>query len=136
MNLDDYTVGQIDTFLLNYEIFVKDLAELASDWPTLDSEQQSDQQAIFMQVWGNRHVLGHFYQVHRLTHRQAEQLAQLDQMLLEHASLMEQCFGFELARVLVIFRWGSPLAQLAQPVRIETDTASLNHLAQALALVK
>jgi hypothetical protein len=49
---------------------------------------------------------------------------------------MEQCFGFELAQVLVIFRWGSPLAQISQPVRIETDTTSLNHLAQALAPVR
>ncbi len=133
MNLDNYTPSHIDSFLLNYKIFVEDLAELASDWPTLDAEQRNDQQAIFVQVWGNRHILGKLYQVHLLTSAQNEQLARLDQSLLEQAALMEQCFGFELAQVLVIFHWGSPLAQSAQPVRIQTDTVSLQHLAQALA---
>jgi len=133
MNLDSYTPGHIDSFLLNYKIFVEDLAELASDWPTLDAEQRNDQQAVFVQVWGNRHVLGELYQVHRLTSAQNEQLAQLDQRLLEQAALMEQCFGFELAQVLAIFYWGSPLAQSAQPVHIQTNAVSLQHLAQALA---
>lgn len=133
MNLAVYTPGHIGSFLLNYEIFVKDLAELARDWPTLDAEQRSDQQAIFIQVWGNRHILGQLYQAHHLTNGQEEQLAQLDQRLLEQAALMEQCFGFELAQVLVIFNWGSPLAQSAQPVRIQTDSISLQHLAHALA---
>ncbi|MFN8486704.1 MAG: hypothetical protein U0350_03875 [Caldilineaceae bacterium] len=135
MNLDSYTPGHIDSFLLNYKIFVEDMAELARDWPALDAEQRNEQQAIFVQVWGNRHVLGKLYLAHRLTSVQEEQLAQLDQRLLEQAALMELCFSFELAQVLVIFNWGSPLAQSAQPVRIQTDSISLQHLAHALAPV-
>jgi hypothetical protein len=133
MNLNTYTSGHIDSFLLNYEIFAKDLAELANEWPQFDAEERSDQQGTFIQVWGNRHVLGKLFQAKRLTHQQEERLALADQTLLEQATFMERCFGVDLAHMLNLFRWGTPLAQTSQPVRIETDTASLNLLAQTIA---
>jgi hypothetical protein len=133
MDLNIYTSGQIDSFLLNYEVFAKDLAELAEEWPQLDAEERSDQQGIFIQIWGNRHVLGRLFQANRLTRQQQERLAQADQILLEQASLMERCFGVDFAHILNLFRWGTPLAQVSQPVRIETDTTSLNLLAQTIA---
>jgi hypothetical protein len=133
MNLNTYTLGHIDSFLLNYEIFARDLAQLANDWPELDAEERSDQQGTFIQVWGNRHVLGKLFQANRLTGQQQERLAKADQILLEQASSMERCFGVDFAHILNLFRWGTPLAQVSQPVRIETDTASLNLLALTIA---
>jgi hypothetical protein len=133
MDLYTYTSNHIDSFLLNYEVFAKDLAELASDWRLLDAEERSDQQAVFIQAWGNRHVVGQLFQAKRLTRQQEERLAQADQLLLEQASFMERGFGVDFAHVLNLFRWGTPLAQTSQLVRIETDTTSLNLLAQTTA---
>ncbi len=135
MELEGYSTQKIDGHLLNYKVFVRDLAEMANDWPTMQGEERSHYKVDFMHVWGLRKTLGQLYQAQQLTHTQEEQLAQLDQLLLEQSGLMEQCFGFELAQILVIFRWGTPLAQSAQPVHIQTDTVSLQHLAQALAPV-
>ena len=133
MELQQYPPSETDGLFLHYETFVRDLAEVAADWPTFEPEERSDHRVVFMEVWGKRRVLGQLYQTQKLTRSQEAQLARLDYLLLEQSSLMERCFGFGLERLLTIFHWGSPLAQLAQPVRIETDTTSLNHLAQALA---
>jgi hypothetical protein len=128
-----FTSGHIDSFLLNYEVFAKDLTELANEWSQLDAEERSDQQGVFIQIWGNRHVLGQLFQEEHLTHQQEERLALADQIVLEQASFMERCFGVDFAHVLNLFRWGTPLSQTSQPVRIETDTTSLNLLAQTIA---
>ncbi|MBI3949192.1 MAG: hypothetical protein HY314_01875, partial [Acidobacteria bacterium] len=53
-------------------------------------------------------------------------------LLLEQASLMEQCYGLDLSRLLAIFRWGTPLANSSLPVRLEVDPASLDRMATAL----
>ncbi|MFN8486705.1 MAG: hypothetical protein U0350_03880 [Caldilineaceae bacterium] len=133
MTLQVYPPDRTEGLFLHYETFVRDLAEVAVDWPTLDREERSDHQVVLMEVWGKRRTLGQLYQTHQLTRAQEARLAQLDYLLLEQAALMERCFGFGLDRLLTIFRWGSPLAQSTQTVRIETAMTSLNQIAQALA---
>jgi hypothetical protein len=134
MNLDlqVYGPGHIESFLLNYELLVRDLAEVAADWPTFDSQEQSDHRTELMQVWGNRKVLGYLFRAERLSVSQQARLAKLDRLLLEQASLMEQCYGLDLSRLLAIFRWGTPLANSSFPVRVEVDPASLDRMATAL----
>ncbi|MCE7985560.1 MAG: hypothetical protein DYG89_30665 [Caldilinea sp. CFX5] len=85
-----------------------------------------------MEVWGKRRVLGQLYLTKQLARTQEAHLASLDQLLLEQAPLLERCFAFTLMRLLIIFRWGTPLAESPQLVRIETAATSLNQLAQAL----
>ena len=127
-----YGPGHIESFLLNCEVLVRDLAEVAADWPDLDDEERSHHRAVLMQTWGNRQVLGLLYKAHRLSPAQEARLARLDRLLLEQASLMEQCYGLDLSRLLAIFRWGTPLSRFAQTVRIEVEPASLDRMATAL----
>lgn len=136
MELQQYPPREMDGLFLHYETFVRDLTELAADWPILEPEERSHHRVVFMEVWGKRRMLGQFYQMQQLTRAQEARLARLDYLLLEQSSLMDHCFGFGLERLLTIFQWGSPLSQSTQTVRIEAAMTSLNHLAQALALVK
>jgi len=136
MELQGYPPDKTEGLFLHYETFVRDLAEVAADWLTLDREERSDHQVVFMEVWGKRRMLGQLYQMHELTRSQEARLAHLDYLLLEQSSLMDRCFGFGLERLLTIFRWGSPLAHSTQTVRIETAMTSLNQIAQALAPVR
>lgn len=132
MNLDVYGPDHIESFLLNYELLVRDLVEVATDWPNLDEEERSHYRADLMQTWGNRKVLGLLFKAHRLTSTQANRLAELDRSLLEQAPLMAQCYGLDLPQLLVIFRWGTPLSHSTQPVRLELQPASLDRLAMSL----
>lgn len=135
MESQNNSTNKIDALLINYEAFVRDLPELAADWQLMDKEERSHHQVVLMEVWGKRRLLGQLYQTHQLLRTQEARLAYLDQLLLEHASPMEKCFNFDLARLLSIFHWGTPLAQSPQLVRIETAATSLNQLAQVLVLV-
>jgi len=132
MNLDVYRSGHIESFLLNYKLLVRDLAEVAADWPNLDDEERGHHRAELLQAWGNRKVLGILFKAQRLTQAQEARLAELDQLLLEQASSMEQCFGLDFSQLLDIFRWGTPLSNSTQTVRIEVDLASLDRLAATL----
>ena len=132
MDLQAYTPSHVESFLLNYEVLVRDLDELAADWPDLDSEERGHHQATLMQTWSNRQLLGLLFKAHRLTPAQEARLARLDRLLLEQASLMEQCFGLDLSHLLAIFRWGTPLSRFAQTVRIEVEPASLDRMAATL----
>ena len=134
MEFQQNITDKIDALLLNYETFVRDLPEVAADWPTFEQEERSYHQVVLMEVWGKRQALGQLFLEQLLSRSQEARLSHLDYLLLEQASLMEQCFSFDLGRLLAIFRWGSPLAQSTQTVRIETAMTSLNHLAQALTL--
>lgn len=135
MDLQEYGSGHIESFLLNYEILVRDLPEVAADWPTLDDEEQSHHRAVLMQVWGNRKVLGQLFQAHRLNRSQEARLAKLDRLLLEQASLMEQCYGLDLSQLLAIFRWGTPLSTSSQTLRIEVESSSLDRMATTLTTI-
>jgi hypothetical protein len=46
---------------------------------------------------------------------------------------MEHCYGLDLSQLLAIFRWGTPLANSSQPVRVEVEAASLDRMATTLA---
>lgn len=135
MALQEYPPDRIEGLFLHYETFVRDLGEMAADWPTLAPEERSDEQVVLMEVWGKRRTLGQLYLARQLSESQEARLAHLDYLLLEQSSIMDRCFGFGLERLLTIFRWGSPLAQSAQPICIQTDSISLQHLARALASV-
>ena len=135
MNLNEYKSGHIESFLLNYELLVKDLAEVAADWSGMDGEERGQYRAALMQTWGNRKVMGVLYKAQRLTLAQAKRLAELDRLLLEGASLMAQSYGLDLPQLLAIFRWGTPLAYATSPIRVELYPASLSHLATSLAPV-
>ena len=132
MDLQTYGSGHIESFLLNYETLVRDLAEVAADWPDLDSEERGHHQAVLMQTWGNRQVLGLLFKARRLTPAQEARLAKLDRLLLEQASRMKQCYGLDLSHLLAIFRWGTPLPRFAHTVQIEVNPASLDRMALAL----
>jgi len=133
MELQTYTGKYIDSFLLNYTIFVHDLPELAEDWSTFDPEEQSDYRSELMQVWGNRKVLGALFRAKRLPDQQVDEMATLDRMLLQQAPMMKQCFDMELGQLLAIFRWGSPLVESRQPVAVEVEPAFLNQMALSFA---
>jgi hypothetical protein len=77
--------------------------------------------------------LGQLFKARRLTPAQEARLAKLDRLLLEQASLMEQCYGLDLSHLLAIFRWGTPLPRFAQTVQIEVQPASLDRMAASLA---
>jgi hypothetical protein len=132
MDLQAYQPAHIEAFLLNYEVLVRDLAEVAADWTNLDDEEQSHHRATLVQVWGNRKVLGLLFSAHRLSSSQEARLARLDRLLLEQAALAEQCYGLDLSQLLAIFRWGTPLSRFAQTVRIEVRPVSLDRMATAL----
>jgi hypothetical protein len=134
MESQNHSENKSDGLLINYEVFVRDLPELAADWQFMDPEERSHHQVVLMEIWSKRRLLGQLYQTQQLVRIQEARLAYLDQLLLEHASLMEKCFSFDLARLLTIFRWGTPLAQSTQLVRLETAATSLNQIAQALAV--
>jgi hypothetical protein len=105
---------------------------VAAEWPTLDEEERGYHRATLLQTWGNRQVLGHLFRAGRLTQAQQTFLAELDRLLLEQAPRMEQCYGLALPELLAIFRWGTPLSQAPQPVRLEVKPAVLDRLAMAL----
>lgn len=132
MELQGYGPGHMDAFLLNYEILVRDLPDVAAEWPTLDEEERGHHRAALLQTWGNRQVLGRLWTAGRLTEGQEARLAELDRRLLEQAARMEQCYGLELRDLLAIFRWGTPLTNTTQPVRLEVDPASLDRMATVL----
>lgn len=133
MKLDMYSPSYIESFLLNYELFVKDLAEVAADWHKLNNEEKGHYRADLLQTWGNRKVLGELFKAGKLQPAQEARLAQCDNLLLEQASLMEGCFGLDFIQLLAIFRWGTPLAKSSQTVRIEVKSVLLEHLAATLA---
>lgn len=133
MNTQPYTSGQIDAFLLSYQIFVDDLAETALEWETLDAEQRSDIQADLLPVWSNRTKLGALFQAGQLTSSQENRLATCDRQLLEQVAAMKQCFDFDLSHLLALFRWGTPLAQSTQPLHLEVEPMVLNRIAVAFA---
>ena len=135
MDLNAYTEGHIESFLLNYKLLLQDLAEVAAEWATLDRETQSDQSMLFMQSWGNRKVLGALYAGKRLTIKQERLLADLDRHLLKQAPLLQQCYGLDFAQLLTIFRWGTPLADSTDSVQIVVAPATLNRMATSLAPV-
>jgi len=124
--------NHIESFLLNYKLLVRDLAEIAADWPNLDDEERGHHRVEFLQVWGNRKVLGALFTARRLNPDQESRLAELDRLLLEQAAHMEQCFGLDLSQLLAIFRWGTPLSKSTQTVRIEVEAASLDRMATVL----
>jgi len=134
MNHETYRPEQIESFLLNYELLVRDLTEVAEMWADLDEEERSHYRADLMQTWGNRRLLGSLFKAGRLTPPQVERLAELDRLLLERAPLMARCYGLDLAHLLVIFRWGTPLVSSTRPIRLEVPPTSLDRLATALAL--
>jgi hypothetical protein len=134
MQVQQYTSGQIDTFLLGYQIFVADLAETAAEWNKLDAEERSDYDANLIQIWGNRKLLGTLFQAGKLNAQQERRLATLDRQLLEQSGAMKQCFGFDLSQLLNIFQWGTPLAESVQPLHLEVEPVLLNRLATAFAL--
>jgi hypothetical protein len=127
MKLDVYTQSHIEAFLLNYELFVKDLDEVAADWSELDEEKRGHHRAELLQVWGNRKVLGQLFQAGNLCPDQEERLAQLDSRLLEQTSLMESCFGFGLVQLSAVFRWGTPLTKSTQTVGLPAVSAPPNY---------
>ena len=131
MDLQVYGPDHIESFLVNYELLVRDLAEVAAEWPNLDEEERGHHRAELLQTWGNRKVLGLLFKSHRLQPAQAARLADLDRLLLEQAALMEHCFGLDLRQLLAIFRWGTPLSTSAHPVRIEVAPAALDRMATA-----
>jgi len=133
MDLQVYSPDHIESFLLNYELLVRDLAEVAASWPNLDDEERGHHRAELLQAWGNRRVLGKLFKAHRLQPAQEVRLTDLDRLLLAQAALMEQCFGLDLRQLLAIFRWGTPLSTSTQTVRIEVEPASLDRMATAFA---
>lgn len=121
MNTQRYSSGQIDAFLLSYQIFVDDLAETALEWETLDAEQRSDVQADLLPIWSNRMVLGALFQAGKLTPTQESRLATFDRQLLEQHGAMKYCFDLDLSHLLSIFRWGTPLIQSTQSLHLEVE---------------
>src|SRR5712692_1426595 len=133
MDLQVYGPEHIESFLLNCELLMRDLAEVAANWPNLDDEERGHHRAELLQTWGNRRVLGKLFKARRLQSAQEARLTDLDRLLLAQAALMEQCFGLDLCQLLAIFRWGTPLSTSTQTVQIEVDPASLERMATAFA---
>jgi hypothetical protein len=129
MDVQEYGPSHIESFLLNYELWIRDLGEMATDWPSLSDEERSHARAEFFQAWGNRRVLGALCKMQRLTPAQEARLAEFDRLLLEQAALMERCLNLDFTQLLAIFRWGTPLLKSTQPLRIEMEPALLDRMA-------
>ena len=133
MDLQVYGPDHSESFLLNYALLVRDLAEVAANWPDLDEEERGHHRAELLQTWGNRRVLGKLFKARRLAPAQEAHLTDLDRLLLAQAARMEHCFGLDLRQLLAIFRWGTPLSTSTQTVQIEVEPASLDRIATACA---
>lgn len=133
MELQQYGPGHIEAFLINYDIFVRDLPEMAADWPHMDAEERGHHGSLLLQTWGNRKVLGTLFKAGCLQEMQETRLEELDRALLAQADHMAFCFGLDLSQLLAIFRWGTPLAASQQTVRLAVDPAVLERLAVTLA---
>ena len=105
MDLQAYEAYHIASFLLNYALLVRDLAEVPANWPNLDDEERGYHRAELLQTWGNRQVLGHLFKARRLQPAEEARLADLDRQLFGQAMRMEQCFDLDLHQLLAIFRW-------------------------------
>ncbi len=81
MDLQVYGPAHIESFLLNCELLVRDLAEVAANWPNLDDEERGHHRAELLQTWGNRRVLGKLFKARRLQSAQEVRLTDLDRLL-------------------------------------------------------
>jgi len=114
--------GWIDHALDTYQTLVESIPELAADWPTMDKEEQASLEWLFRPTWERRALLGQALLEGRLSPAQVQRLARLDQQLLEQADRAWLCFHF---RPVDLFRWGTPLEQSDEPIRLELRPSTL-----------
>lgn len=124
--------NEIETYLLNYRLAIRDLPELADRWVDLSEEERLHHRLFFGQTWGMRHQLGELYRAGRLTPEQEAELAALDAELIQHLDAASLCYGLELRDVARLFLWGTPLAQSDELLHIPIRPRALDQLAQAL----
>jgi|GEM_PF-1611213 multidrug efflux pump subunit AcrA (membrane-fusion protein) len=131
LDLTDVTSGHIDTFLSSFQLALRSAPELAGQWSEMDEAEQFDFRLDFTRAFGLRRVLGALYRAGRLTADQATRLASVDRQLLERAAAVEVVYGLTLGQLVRhLFAWGTPLAEEAGTLRIETTIAALAELAQ------
>jgi hypothetical protein len=133
LNATRYSTAHVDTLLTSYRGFVEELPELAATWLEMDAMERSHHLALFGQAWGNRHLLGDLFRAGRLTSEQEARLTQLDRQLLERGRLADRCYGLGSRQLLRLFVWGTPLALVQQPVRLDLEPAALSEMALAWA---
>jgi len=114
--------GWIDHALDTYQTLVESIQELAADWPTMDKEEQTSLEWLFRPTWERRALLGRALLGGYLSPAQVQRLARLDRQLLEQADLAWLCFHF---RPVDLFRWGTPLEQSEEPIRLELRPSTL-----------
>ncbi|HDN79116.1 MAG TPA: hypothetical protein ENG33_01465 [Chloroflexi bacterium] len=136
LDITTYGTTHIESFLANYEMLVKDLPDLAAEWPRLNEQERNHHLAVFIQAWGARYVLGKLFKARKLTATQEKRLEELDRLLLENSSLMRKCYGLELKDIVKIFIWGTPLSKSKEEIRMEITPASLTEVAMALVAVR
>jgi hypothetical protein len=127
------TVRQGDAYLLNYRLLVRDLPELAGQWPDMDDEERLHHRLSFSQTWEMRYQLGDLYRAGRLTADQEAELAALDNELIQHLDEANLCYGLDLQSIAQLFAWGTPLAQSDEIIYIPIRPRLLNRMAPALA---
>lgn len=120
----------IDTYLDGYEGLIDDADFYATLDPAMDEGEQMDAHMAFMQYWGVRHTLGELYLTGQLLPEQVSRLADLDRKLLQEAPVVQAVYGPSLRSLLHnLFNWGTPLAEQAESVQVETSLATLAELA-------
>ena len=132
-DLSVFSDDHLESYLLNYNLLVKDLPELADMWADRDDFEHHHYQMMFMQTWGTRSTLGALYRAGRLTAEQEAELAALDDELIQHLDEAHLCYGLNLQSVAQLFTWGTPLAQSDKVIRISIRSRTLNEIAPALA---
>jgi hypothetical protein len=128
-----HTTRQGDTYLLNYRLLVKDLPELADQWPDMDDEERLHHRLSFSQTWGMRYQLGDLYRAGQLAAEQEAELSALDDELIQHLDEANLCYGLDLQSVVQLFAWGTPLAQSDEVIYVPIRPRLLSKMAPALA---
>lgn len=130
LTLETLTADHLNTYLHSLGNSIAALPELADEWQEMEEMEQLHFRQEFTRMQGLRCLLGAAYQGGRLTLKQREELAELDQGLLQQAASLQLMYELTLRQLLQnLFTWGTPLANYPQTLHIETTSAALAELA-------
>jgi hypothetical protein len=129
LTLDDVTPQHLDTCLDSLLQTLEMIAELASEWESLDEAEQLHFRLDVSRSFGLRRLLGRAYQDGRLDATQVASLAAVDRQMLAQAAAVETVYGYSLRQLVrELFVWGTPLSAQSSALQIQTTTTALAEL--------
>lgn len=129
LTLDDVTPRHLDTYLDSLRQTLEMIAELATEWGSLEEAEQLHFRLDVSRSFGLRRLLGRAYQDGRLDATQIASLTVLDRQMLAQAAMIETVYGYSLRQLVrELFGWGTPLSTQPSTLQIETTTTALAEL--------